>query len=254
MSPWTAKRAEQSLNDEAGFSLIELLVAMTIFMVVLGTTLTVLDSAARGVRKDEVRTDAATDAQQGLARMVRELRDTREVYEMTGSVMDVRVRRQGSDVRVRFDCDVPFTPDDPANPYDQNYRRCVRTTMAADPTWLVPPPPPPLSTGQVVLDRICPGTSTTSCLSAATAPVFTCRTAPSAPGGECKEITPPADPDDPDDESIDPDERVWPTLVEINVEVPARGGTKDPIYSHRISFSDGVLLRNLNAQKYDAST
>ena len=34
---------------------------------------------------------------------------------------------------------------------------------------------------------------------------------------------------------------MWPTFVEINAEVPARGGTRDAVYGHRISFSDGWL-------------
>ena len=243
---------------EDGFTLIELLVAITIFIAILGITLTVLSNAAKGVKKDEVRTDAALAAQQGLGLMVRELREAYAVVEdgtspgMGPNYMDVYAKLRGNNVRLRYDCDVAFTPDDPNNPYDQFYRRCVRRTAAVtDPTSTTPPALPAISAGTVILDRICPGTSTTSCDSAAAAPVFKCRTSVAAPSADCGRLPdPPVDPDDPPTpgEVIDP---TYPTLVEINVQVPARGGTKDPIYSHRISFSDGVLLRNLDL-RYDS--
>jgi type II secretory pathway pseudopilin PulG len=248
VDPWAAKRSEDGVGTrEAGFTLIELLVAMTVFIGVLGTTLSVLVNASRGVTKDQVRTDSAMDAQLGVARMVRELRETYDVIDMTGSVMDVYARLRGSNVRLRYDCDVAFTPDDPANPYDQDYRRCVRRTApVVDPTSSTPPTLPDISTGTVIVDRICPGTASASCTSAASAPVFTCRTSPAVPSAPCAALPPPPpDPDNPvdPDEPLDP---VWPTLVEINIQVPARGASKNANYSHRISFSDGVLLRSLD--------
>ena len=238
-------RTDAWTSAEDGLTLIELLVSITIFVGVLGVTLTVLSATARGVRKDEVRTDAAVEAQVALGRMVRELRATYQVIDMTATAIDVRAHLPAGDARLRFDCDAPFTPDDPANPYDQDYRRCVRRTAPITDPSLDPPLP---SAGTVVLDRICPGSSPTSCASSAAAPVFTCRITPGAAAEPCHRLPdPPIDPDDPptDGEPIDP---VWPTFVEINVEVPARGRTKDAVYGHRISFSDGVLLENLDLQ------
>jgi len=244
-------RTDAWTSAEDGLTLIELLVSISIFVGVLAVTLSILANTARGVRKDEVRTDAAMDAQLGLARMVRELRATYQVIDMTATALDVRAHLPAGDVRLRFDCDVAFTPDDPANPFDQDYRRCVRRTAAVtDPN--VDPPLPALSGGNVVLDRICPGASPTSCASATAAPVFTCRITAGAAAEPCHRLPdPPIDPDDPPTpgEPVDP---VWPTFVEINAEVPARGGTRDAAYGHRISFSDGVLLENLELQ-YETS-
>src|SRR4051812_46462818 len=155
-------RTDARTSAEDGLTLIELLVSITIFAAVLAVTLTVLSNTARGIRKDEVRTDAAVDAQLGLGRMVRDLRATYQVIDMTATALDVRAHLPAGDMRLRFDCDVPFTPDDPANPYDQDYRRCVRRTAAVtDPN--VDPPLPALSGGDRGLRPVFPGASATAC-------------------------------------------------------------------------------------------
>ena len=231
---------------DEGFTLIEVLVAMSIFFVILGVTLGLLTNVARGVKKDEARTQAAEEAQIGVGRMVRELRQADEVVDMTGSAMDVIARIGGNSVHLRYDCDVA-SPDDPGNPFDQFYRRCVRRTApVTDPTSPTPPALPPLTDGTVIVDRLCPGTSTTSCDSAAAAPVFTCRTSVAAPATPCAALPPPPpDPDDEIDPTDPPPEPVFPTLVEINVQVPARGASNEAMYRHRIVINDGVLLRNV---------
>src|SRR3954454_15750936 len=223
-------------SRDDGFTLVELLVSMTIFLLDLGGTLDVLTDVTRGVVKDDARTEAAADGQIGVGRMVRELRQAYDVIEMTGSAVDVYARVSGQNVRLRFDCDAPFTPDDPANPYDQNYRRCVRRTAAVtDLSSTVPPTRPDLSAGSVVIDRICPGTSPVACDSAAAAPVFTCRATVSAPSLPCAPLPPPPpDPDDPVDPTDPPPDPVFPTMVEVSVQVPARGSAKAEIYAHRI--------------------
>src|SRR3954454_5089550 len=104
-------RTDARLSAEDGLTLIELLVSITIFVGVLAVTLTILGDTARGVRKDEGRTDAAMDAQLGLARMGRELRAAYQVIDMTATSLAVRAPLPAGDVRLRFDCDVPFPPD-----------------------------------------------------------------------------------------------------------------------------------------------
>src|SRR3954466_5640090 len=153
--------APAPVPGEAGFTLVELLVSMTIFLAILAVTLGVLTDVSRGVKKDEARTQAAADAQVGVGRMVRELRAAYDVNAMSGTLMDVSARLGGQNVRLQYDCSVAFTPDDPRNPFDQLYRRCVRRTAP------IPDPSSPLvalpASGTVIVDRICPGTSSSSC-------------------------------------------------------------------------------------------
>jgi prepilin-type N-terminal cleavage/methylation domain-containing protein len=234
-------------RHEDGFTVIELLVSILIFGIVSTVTLSLLTSVARGVRKDEARAGAVADAQIGIGRMVRELRQTYEVIDMSGSTIDAYARIGGANVRLRYDCDAA-TPDDPGNPYDQFYRRCVRRTApVVDPTSTTPPTLPDITAGDVIVDRICPGTSTSACDSAASAPVFTCRTGISSASTPCAQLPPP--PPDPDDDPPDPTDPppdpVFPTMVEINVAVPARGASNEAIYAHRIVLTDGVQLRNV---------
>ena len=106
--------------DERGFSLIELLVAMTVLAAVMVATLGVLDSSSRMARSDTDRASAIQDAQVGLDRMVRELRHARLVNSATAQVLDVTVLQRGITRRVVFDCSV-------AHPSTDGQRQCTRS-------------------------------------------------------------------------------------------------------------------------------
>lgn len=106
--------------DERGFSLIELLVAMTVLATVMLATLAVLDSSSRMARSDTDRASAIQEAQVGLDRMVRELRHARAVNSASPQVLDVMVLQRGVARRVVFDCSV-------AHPSTTGQRRCTRS-------------------------------------------------------------------------------------------------------------------------------
>ena len=106
--------------DERGFTIIELLVGMTVLVVVMLATLTVLDDSTRIAARDNDRSQAIRDAQVGIDRMVRELRHTRLVNSATPQVLDVNVVRRGVDTRVVFNCST-------AVPGAAGLRRCTRT-------------------------------------------------------------------------------------------------------------------------------
>src|SRR3954470_21252662 len=204
-------------TSEDGVTLIELLVALTIFMVVLGAVLGVLTAASRGVNDDAVRTQSAIDAQTGIARMVRELRGAYRVSKMSGTLLEFDARINGQPFFIQYDCGVA-TPNDPNNVYAQYYRRCVRKTAVITDVSADDPALP--ANGTIIVDRICPGTAATC----AAADVFTCRTAVNTASSACAQLPdPPPDPDNPTEEAPDP---IFPTLVEINIQVPARGWTK----------------------------
>lgn len=66
---------KQRLRSESGFSLPELLMAMTLMLVILGATLTTLDGFGRNVRLDERRSEAQESLRRGIDHLERQLRN-----------------------------------------------------------------------------------------------------------------------------------------------------------------------------------
>lgn len=151
----TARLRQRLLSSERGFALTELLVVIVLLTIVLGAVLGVLDAAVQLVPKDQEREYAIREGQSGLDRMSRELRQAYRVNEITPSAMDVNLAKPGTTpVRVEYRCDVAH-PDDPANPYDQAYQRCLRyesSDVNVDPVFAG-------ATGRLVVDRVLNGAS-----------------------------------------------------------------------------------------------
>jgi hypothetical protein len=103
--------------------------------------------------------------------MMRELRGADQVVDMTGNAVDVIVSLNGTLLRVRYDCDVAV-PDESGQPRHDTYRRCVRREAAATPG--EDPPACPRSRRRHGRRPHLPGTSATTCDSAAACAVFTC--------------------------------------------------------------------------------
>jgi prepilin-type N-terminal cleavage/methylation domain-containing protein len=116
------RRVSRNLRDERGFTIIELLVASLILVLVLMGTMQVLDTSTRMAHQDTDRGHAIREAQVGLDRLVREARHARAVVSTATQVLELDVRRNGVDRRVRFDCSV-------AEPSRPGFRRCVRTVV-----------------------------------------------------------------------------------------------------------------------------
>ena len=128
--------SRNAARDESGFSLIELLVAATLMVVVFGAALALFDTTARIAPKDQERAHAIRDAQVGLHRMTRELRQADAVYAATATLVDVQLTIGGVSTRVVYDCNRP---------------RCVRRAGAGT--------GPPAGQGELVLERLRNGTS-----------------------------------------------------------------------------------------------
>jgi prepilin-type N-terminal cleavage/methylation domain-containing protein len=95
-------------RQESGFSLIELMVAITLSGVVLGIAFTGLASTARTAPKETERAKAISEAQVGLARMVRELRQAYDlVSPVTSDKMHVKVRLGGQNREIVYSCEEP---------------------------------------------------------------------------------------------------------------------------------------------------
>ena len=120
------ERASRIGAGQAGFSLIELLAAQALFLLVIGAALSMLDTQTKVAPRDRERAFAIREAQVGLAGLVRELRDTQTIVYASSSRFEVELQRNGALRRVGYKCDQPPATDDPSNPHDQTYLRCVR--------------------------------------------------------------------------------------------------------------------------------
>lgn len=69
------QRAASVLGRDEGFSLVEMLAGIAIFAVVLGATLTALETFVLGVERNQRRNDTQQQARTALDRMARELRN-----------------------------------------------------------------------------------------------------------------------------------------------------------------------------------
>jgi prepilin-type N-terminal cleavage/methylation domain-containing protein len=139
-------------RQEAGFTLIELMISASILAVVLLAILALLDTSARIAPQDQERAHAIEESQAGLYRMTRELRQAHEVVSGDADTITVRVLPRGATtpITVTWECAA-------AHPTDSTMRRCTRTTGAG--------------ATEVVIDRVVNGTAR---------PVFVYDAAPTA--------------------------------------------------------------------------
>ena len=190
-------------------TLAEVAISMAIFAVVLPATLGIVDTMAKIAPKDQEHAHAIREAQAGLQRMAHDLRQTYNLRGTSPTSMDILVRLKGQDRHVLYQCDAPH-PDDPKNPHDQTYRRCLRyeAAIGVDLNTVTP---------SVVVHRILNGTQAE--------PVFTYRRYDPTTG-------------------TDVPDSLRPSHVGIRIKVPARGENKAGL-NHSIAFDDGIYLRNL---------
>jgi type II secretory pathway pseudopilin PulG len=138
-------RLRRLIQGQGGSTLIELLVAMPIAVALVGMVVQGLGVAGRSERDLERRTTALTQAQIGLERMTRDLRQAKWVYFRNSSVVDLDAMvRPGPTARsasrlVRYDCSG------------------VTCTRSEGPAVAYPPPALPVFTGSRVVVGAAPG-------------------------------------------------------------------------------------------------
>jgi type II secretory pathway pseudopilin PulG len=139
------KRPAVGLSGEAGYALTELLVVASLLAIVLGAVLMLGETSQRIAPKETERAMVIREAQVGLDRMTRELREAfpAEAPDITASRAEASVPPVvgGVATRVVYDCDEPH-PTEPA------YTRCLRYEEGAGGS---------LSGGEVILDRVLNG-------------------------------------------------------------------------------------------------
>src|SRR6187397_1797147 len=94
-------RADGTTRDrrEAGFTLVELLVAMTLMVLVLGAGFTLLQVVVRSEPEARTANASIQDAQIVTERMARELRMTYQVNSATANSLSVNTYLQPSSTR-----------------------------------------------------------------------------------------------------------------------------------------------------------
>jgi len=125
-------------------TLPEVLVTMIIFVVLMFAILNLLDTTSAIAPKDQERNHAVREAQVGLHRMVRELRQSYALNQspQTASRMNAQVTVGGVDSHVLYDCNLPS----PEVSGRYACRRVVAPASGAVPTNAV--------AGHVVIDRL----------------------------------------------------------------------------------------------------
>lgn len=205
-----ARTPRISPRSSDGFSLVELLVAMALFIVVLGAAANVLYTGQKSASTDTENSTSQAEAQAQLDRMIRDLRQGTEVVTQNANQMTVLVN--GS--QVSYKCDT-------ADPTWTSYRACYKLTAASGAT--LPSP----SASNVVVRRLTNGTTA--------APVFT-YTLPTVD-----------DANDSDDEASDTNntpDALSPTYVAVQVKFPAKGENATG-RSRTIQLDSGFALRNI---------
>lgn len=135
------RRVRSPGSREDGSILIELIVVLSLLAVVLGVVFGFLSTTASDGPKETARPQAIRDAQVGLHRMTRELRQAYGVNATSYVRMDVNVRVGSQDRRVAYDCGVTASPGP---------RACVRYEAALGAA--LP------AQGEIIINRLLNGT------------------------------------------------------------------------------------------------
>jgi prepilin-type N-terminal cleavage/methylation domain-containing protein len=115
--------AQTTLRRDDGFTLVELLVTMAAMLVVAGAAMTILVSLQRQAAADVERAHAIREAEQGLHRMTKELREAYVVTTRTGDEIQATIRVGTVDTVVRYNCAEP-------HPTLAGVYQCVRHSTA----------------------------------------------------------------------------------------------------------------------------
>jgi prepilin-type N-terminal cleavage/methylation domain-containing protein len=152
-------RLRSRARSECGYTLVELLVVITVLTGILAALLGPLETSQMSATRDQNYAYAQQEARTGLDSIVSQVRQASVVLATTGNSVDFNIYLSGVAYRVYYECDVPQPTT--------TYRECVRLQVPAG-TAL-----PSLGSGSVVVRNLTNGTSV--------APVFSFAPDPADP-------------------------------------------------------------------------
>jgi prepilin-type N-terminal cleavage/methylation domain-containing protein len=219
------RRARAALRDERGFTLMELLITLAIFMIVLVAVFGALGVVSRSATSGQAYANEVQDAEFGIARITHDLRTAYSVVSAQPNMIEfyqwANVNGVTRTKDVEYDCGIPQP--------GTSYARCMRVESIS------PAPLPNSATGAPVILRLVNGGINTYCNSNA---VFhytsTTSNGSSAP---CTEAAAAA-------------AAINPIFVEVRILVPAKGELTGSLtagsLTHTTVLDGGAALRNAN--------
>lgn len=205
------------LADAHGYTLIELLVAMSIFAVVVGAVMTMFDVASNDAYNEQERNVSLLEESAGVDRMARELREAYQVIGPTSATsstyMDFLARLVSNGVeadrRIIYDCSK-------ADPTATGLKECVRYISPTVTGAMTPGSPPTDAKSGVVVSRLLNGSS-----SDPNEAVFQGLSTPSSSGSR-------------------------PTYGQIVVKTPGKGSRTQSSYHHQVVLDESFYMRQLD--------
>jgi prepilin-type N-terminal cleavage/methylation domain-containing protein len=229
----TYKLVRRRLKAADGFSLIELLIAITITLIVAGTTLTALSLLIRTQARDQAYAQEVTNTQTGFARLLHDLRQATLFQSVTPNSIAFQMVSSGATYNVAYSCTA-------ADSLGGSYTRCAQTQALAPST----PATPGAAANSLDIIHVSNGGISNFCNGAGTAPsgsVFF----PSNPAIA-----------NTDGSTLACDEAYereiaslsgGPTEMQVLVQVPASGDLTSGGMSHSTVLSSAAFLPNLDA-------
>lgn len=129
-------------SREAGFTLVEMLVSMTLALMIGAASLLLLEAAVPHADRELQREVAVGEARGGLERMIREIRNADSVNATSPTVIDVNTPTPAGARRVVYQCNAAFQA--------VTYRQCTRYSGSVGGA---------VGGGSVVVERLINGTT-----------------------------------------------------------------------------------------------
>jgi prepilin-type N-terminal cleavage/methylation domain-containing protein len=140
-----AASALRRLRAQGGFTLVEMMVAAALSTVVVGATMSALETSQRTQARDTEWGLVLQEGRAGLARMVREIRQAYSIRSATENSLDFYATFGGVDYEIYYACNVSQAGTE--------YDRCVRLQAEVGKSL------PALSTGQTIVRYVVNGTT-----------------------------------------------------------------------------------------------
>ncbi len=141
----TAGIRRADARSEAGFTLIEMLVAAALSTIVFAAVLSALETSQHTQSRDSEWALVVQEGRAGLARMVREVRQAYSIRGATESSLDFYATIGGKDLEIYYACNVAES--------GTSYYQCVRLQTEVGKSL------PALSTGAPIIKYVLNGTS-----------------------------------------------------------------------------------------------